>query len=243
MNGGTDSIYGGGGGGDDYQVEMRVPNNMVGLVIGKGGENIHRMQMTTGAHMQIAKESEMKPGETLRSIILKGSPAAVQELKRLVEEVLNSRMTATKSTVRELDHMFVLKVPVPNDKVGVIIGKGGMTIKSIQERTNATIQIPPGPDDDNPEQRTLSIGADTKDAVEAAKHEINIALHQQAQQAQQALTTASNAVYISVPDDKVGLIIGKGGMTIKDIQARTQVKIQIPQFADPGTHPPLRTVR
>jgi polyribonucleotide nucleotidyltransferase len=57
------SIYGGGGGsGDEYQIELRIPNNMVGLVIGKGGENIHKIQAQTGASMQIAKESEMKPG-------------------------------------------------------------------------------------------------------------------------------------------------------------------------------------
>ena len=62
MNGSL-SIYGNGGIlSDDYQVELRVPNNMVGLVIGKGGENIHRMQTQTGAMMQIAKESDMKPG-------------------------------------------------------------------------------------------------------------------------------------------------------------------------------------
>jgi far upstream element-binding protein len=48
---------------DEYQIELRVPNNMVGLVIGKGGENIHKMQTQTGAHMQIAKESDMKPGK------------------------------------------------------------------------------------------------------------------------------------------------------------------------------------
>lgn len=43
-------LAGGGlsGGTDEYQIEMRVPNHMVGLVIGKGGENIHRMQTQTG---------------------------------------------------------------------------------------------------------------------------------------------------------------------------------------------------
>jgi len=35
---------------------------------------------------------------------------------------------------KELDHPFVVKLPVPNDKVGIIIGKGGMTIKGIQVR-------------------------------------------------------------------------------------------------------------
>jgi far upstream element-binding protein len=64
--GGGGGHYGSGGGGQygqyggqseegGYQVEMRVPNGMVGLIIGKGGENIQRMQNQTGAHVQIAK--------------------------------------------------------------------------------------------------------------------------------------------------------------------------------------------
>jgi far upstream element-binding protein len=66
------SIYGPSSsiGDEGYQVELRVPNHMVGLVIGKGGENIHRMQTQTGAHMQIAKEADMKPGRLIMFILL-----------------------------------------------------------------------------------------------------------------------------------------------------------------------------
>ena len=67
--------------------------------------------------------------------------------------------------------------------------------------------------------------------------EIFMALQTQQQQQSQVsnqVSSLANAIQIVVPDDKVGLIIGKGGMTIKDIQARTRVKVQIPQSADPG---------
>jgi far upstream element-binding protein len=248
--GGADSIYGPGfttksdNPEDSYQVELRVPNGMVGLIIGKGGENIQKMQSQTGVHVQIAKESDMKPGETLRSIVLKGKPDSVAECKRRVDEIINSRSQQGQqqfmggggggggggfrgpnpASIRELDHSFVLKVPVPNDKVGVIIGKGGMTIKGIQERCRAMVQIPPAADDDNQQVRTLSIGGDTQEAVEAAQAEIAAVLQQQVmqaqQQAQQTQAGPSSALYITVPDDKVGVVIGKGGITIKDIQNR-----------------------
>jgi len=45
------NIYGPGN--DD--VSLLVPNSMVGLIIGRGGENIQRMQMQTGGHLQIQK--------------------------------------------------------------------------------------------------------------------------------------------------------------------------------------------
>ena len=267
---------GGGGGGDDYQIELRVPNPMVGLVIGKGGENIQKMQSQTGVHVQIAKEQDMMPGETYRSIVLKGRSDAVTECKRMIDEIISSRQQGQNSgnpmggqkvhTVREMDHAFILKVSVPNDKVGVIIGKQGMTIKGIQERSRAQIQIPSTADEDNPGVRTLCIGGDTKEAVDAAQMEIIVALQQQAmasqllgsggggggggnmgmgsQQSNQYGSQApQTALYLSIPDDKVGVIIGKGGATIKEIQNRTRVKITIPQTADPGSNPPTRTCR
>ena len=267
---------GGGGGGEEYQIELRVPNPMVGLVIGKGGENIQKMQSQTGVHVQIAKEQDMRPGETLRSIILKGPPDAVAECKRMIDDIISSRQQNPPSgggggggygapkvhVVRDLDQAFILKVSVPNDKVGVIIGKQGMTIRGIQERCRAQIQIPSTADEDNPNVRTLCIGGDTKEAVDAAQAEISMALQQQAMASQmlgngggsngmpgqngggqysQQPAPATAALYLSVPDDKVGVIIGKGGATIKEIQNRTRVKINIPHTADPGSNPPTRT--
>lgn len=88
-----------------------------------------------------------------------------------------------------------------------------------------------------------SIGADSQESAEAAQMEIFMTLQsQQQQQSQQQVSSLANAIHIAVPDDKVGLVIGKGGMTIKDIQSRTRVRIQIPQSADPGTNPPIRTL-
>lgn len=87
-----------------------------------------------------------------------------------------------------------------------------------------------------------SIGADSKESADAAQMEIFMALQVQQQQSQQQVSSLANAVHIAVPDDKVGLIIGKGGMTIKDIQNRTKVRIQIPQSADPNSNPPIRTL-
>lgn len=249
---GGDGVYGPGSG-DAYQIELRVPNNMVGLIIGKGGENIVRIQSQLGVHAQIAKEHEMLPGETLRSIVLKGTPSNVNEAKSRIDEIINAQI-AKQSGIssdrgdrgnndrgRELDHAFVVKLPVPNDKVGIIIGRGGMTIKGIQERTRAHVQIPLTPDEENPQARTLSIGGDTKEAVDSAQMEIFMCLQTHAQQTAQ--NSSSNALLMLVPDDKVGIIIGKGGATIKDIQNRNRVKVQIPPQPDAGSMPPMRTVR
>jgi far upstream element-binding protein len=184
----------------------------------------------------------MRPGETTRSITLKGTPAAVAELKIKIEETLNGGASAkpmqTSSLGSELPHAYVIKIPVPNDKVGIIIGRGGMTVKSIQEKSRAHVQIPAAPDEDNPAVRTISVGADTKEQADCAQLEIFMVLQQQAHS---HAPSVQNSLNILVPDDKVGIIIGRQGSTIKDIQQRCQVKVQIPQTADPGSNPPVRT--
>jgi len=246
LNQSSGDIYGPGGQDGGYQVELRVPNNMVGLVIGKGGDNILRIQTQLSVHVQIAKESEMKPGETLRSIVIKGEPANVNEAKSRVDDIINGHLAKQNPTGSSnaivLDNAFVVKLPVPNDKVGIIIGKNGATIKSIQERTNAIIKIPQGPDEDNPQVRTISIGGDTKESVDAAQMEIFMTLQAQQQNALQAYNSTSTSMPLAVPDDKIGIVIGKGGATIKEIQNRLQCKVQIPQVADIGSNPPVRTI-
>jgi far upstream element-binding protein len=246
--GSSESHYGPAG--SDYQIELRVPNHLVGLIIGRGGENIVKIQTQLQVNCQIAKEHEMKPGDTLRSIVVKGPKDGVEEAKVRIDDIIfqhlnknNPQASANNGNQqRELDHAFVVKLPVPNDKVGIIIGRGGMTIKGIQERTKSFVQIPPGPDENDPNVRTLSIGADSKEAVDAAQMEIFMTFQSQQQNAANAYNASASALQMLVPDDRVGIIIGKGGATVKDIQTRHRVRVQIPQVADIGTNPPMRTI-
>jgi far upstream element-binding protein len=50
---------------------MEVPNGKVGVVIGRGGENIRNVQERSGARVQIAKDD----GTGLRTIFITGSEA------------------------------------------------------------------------------------------------------------------------------------------------------------------------
>lgn len=60
-------------------------------------------------------------------------------------------------------------------------------------------------------------------------------------QLQKALSEGQAHVTVQVPDADVGLIIGKGGMQIRNIQEKSGANIQIPQVAD-ANNPLVRTV-
>jgi far upstream element-binding protein len=65
----------------------------------------------------------------------------------------------------------LLQVQVPDADVGLIIGKGGTTIKTIQDTTGASIQIPPTGNPDDPSMRTVSITHPNEaGALEAKQH-------------------------------------------------------------------------
>jgi polyribonucleotide nucleotidyltransferase len=60
-------------------------------------------------------------------------------------------------------------------------------------------------------------------------------------QLQKALAEGQQHVTVQVPDADVGLIIGKGGAQIRNIQENSGANVQIPQVAD-ANNPTVRTV-
>mmetsp|Transcript_10458 Transcript_10458/g.15664 ORF Transcript_10458/g.15664 Transcript_10458/m.15664 type:complete len:497 (-) Transcript_10458:200-1690(-) len=134
---------------------------------------------------------------------------------------------------------FKLTMAIPNDKVGLVIGKLGATIKGIQSRTQCNIQIPQHADVEDTTRRTITLSASTNQQVEIASREIQNVIDA-------GITgigiIGGNSVSLDVPNDRVGLIIGKGGVTIKDIQNRCGVRVQIPTQPDPITNLRLITI-
>jgi far upstream element-binding protein len=130
---------------------------------------------------------------------------------------------------------------IPNGAVGLVIGRGGATIKGIQDRAGVHVQIPKVADAHDPASRTITISGQVMHAVEEAKRMILDVVRQDAANKSgggsggMQMPVPSNAVIVQVPDDRVGGIIGKGGAVINEIQTRTGTHVQIPPQPEPGT--------
>ncbi|KAE8700393.1 putative NADH-plastoquinone oxidoreductase [Hibiscus syriacus] len=70
--------------------EMKIPNNKVGLVIGKGGETIKNMQARTGARIQVIP-LYLPPGDpsTERTLHIDGTSEQIKNARELVDEVIS----------------------------------------------------------------------------------------------------------------------------------------------------------
>ncbi|BBN04805.1 far upstream element-binding protein [Marchantia polymorpha subsp. ruderalis] len=128
------------------------------------------------------------------------------------------------------------KIDVPNSKVGLVIGKGGETIKYLQHQSGARIQVARDADSDPraPTRQVELMGS--PDQINRAEQLIKDVIAEQAAAGGSGALVArgfggigppGDQVQIKVPNNKVGLIIGRGGETIKNLQGRSGARIQL----------------
>ncbi|KAK4422236.1 Far upstream element-binding protein 2 [Sesamum alatum] len=143
------------------------------------------------------------------------------------------------------------KIEIPNGRVGVIIGKGGETIKYLQLQSGAKIQVTRDMDaDPNSTTRGVELMG-TPDQIAKAEQLINDVLSEAEAGGSGIVSrrltgqqSGSEQFVMKIPNNKVGLVIGKGGETIKNMQARTGARIQvIPLHLPPGDMSKERTVQ
>lgn len=77
-------------GGD--QAEVFVPKTAVGVVIGKGGEMIKKIQGDTGCKLQFIQGKGDGPGD--RRCIISGTKQQVEDAKRTIEDLIDSVMVS-----------------------------------------------------------------------------------------------------------------------------------------------------
>lgn len=65
-----------------------MPRAAVGVVIGKGGDMIKKIQAETGARVQFQQAREEGPGE--RSCFLQGNPKQVEQVMKVFLECFTS---------------------------------------------------------------------------------------------------------------------------------------------------------
>lgn len=233
---------------------INIPNGVVGFIIGRGGETISSLQARTGCKVQIQKEHELQPGQANRIITLQGSSQeSIDTCREMIESMVKERVIAAGGSIGRDDkgHPVDAKVSealaaghalvtmdVPDADVGLIIGKGGATIKSIQDFSQSTIQIPPVGNPDDSSVRTISITSPTREGAEAAKARIESLLTSKPSYASRGSAPNTSRPQITmemiVPDKDVGLCIGRQGCVIKEMQNKTGTRIQIPSHPTMG---------
>lgn len=254
-----------GGGGDVLIETIEVPDHCVGLVIGRGGEQISQIQSQSNCRVQMSPESDPN---NMRQCTLQGTKIAVERAKSMIQEVIaraGNRPPPSRGAAhfdggmanaggRQITHEML----IPGVKCGLVIGKGGETIKNIQEQAGVKMVMIQDTQESSGQPKPLRIIGDP-DKVENARRMVEDILQSREDHPPGGGQRFGGNAFpggiggmaggggigagggqrsigeVIVPRASVGMIIGKGGETIKRLAAESGAKIQFKPDEDQTT--------
>ncbi|CEM08242.1 unnamed protein product [Vitrella brassicaformis CCMP3155] len=126
--------------------EMNVTNEQAGVVIGKGGENIRKLQADHRIKIQIHREPD---GGTQRTVHFEGPrekiDAAKEDIKKLLAEVDQKQRDREARGIAPWEGYrprgCSASLMIRNNHVGIVIGRKGESIRSVEERYQCKVII------------------------------------------------------------------------------------------------------
>ncbi|XP_077779025.1 far upstream element-binding protein 3-like isoform X6 [Podarcis muralis] len=237
--------------------EILIPASKVGLVIGKGGETIKQLQERTGVKMIMIQDGPLPTGVD-KPLRITGDVFKVQQAREMVLEIIREKDQADFRGIRNEFTSRMgggsIEVSVPRIAVGIVIGRNGEMIKKIQNDAGVRIQFKPD-DGISPERVAQVVGL--PDRCQHAAQFINeLILTVQERDGFGSLVARGRGhgrgdwsigtpggiqeITYTVPADKCGLVIGKGGENIKNINQQSGAHVELQRNPPPSTDPSIR---
>uniref|UniRef100_A0A8C1JFR6 Insulin-like growth factor 2 mRNA binding protein 2a n=1 Tax=Cyprinus carpio TaxID=7962 RepID=A0A8C1JFR6_CYPCA len=230
----------------DFPLRMLVPTQFVGAIIGKEGLTIKNITKQTQSKVDIHRKENAGAAE--KPISIHSTPEGCSAACRMIMDIMQKEADDTKVT-----EDIPLKILAHNSLVGRLIGKEGRNLKKIEEDTETKITISSLQDLTiyNPERTIIvkgSIEACCRAEVEimrklreAYENDILNAVNRQSDDVifcmfllpspQQA--PEQEVVYLFIPTQAVGAIIGKKGQHIKQLARFAGASIKIAPAESP----------
>lgn len=212
--------------------EVTIPNKLVGLVIGRGGEMINKLQTDSGAKIQVAPDPppEMAHFVQERQITITGTTDAVNKAKNLIEEIrmdgkVPERLVMSGGGGGE----FSTDMMIAAGKVGLVIGKGGETIKSLQERAGCKMVLFQDNEYANAPEKPLRISGEQSKVLYGKQLVQDLLTMKELETInphKQHLEGGNTYEEVQVPRDAVGFVIGAKGASINMIQQQSGCRVQ-----------------
>ncbi|KAM6326192.1 insulin-like growth factor 2 mRNA-binding protein 2 isoform 2-T2 [Podargus strigoides] len=117
-------------------VNLFIPTQAVGAIIGKKGQHIKQLARFAGASIKIAPAEGPEASE--RMVIITGPPEAQFKAQgRIFGKLKEENFFNPKEEVKLEAH-----IKVPSFAAGRVIGKGGKTVNELQNLTSAEVIVP-----------------------------------------------------------------------------------------------------
>eukprot|EP00210_Caulerpa_lentillifera_P006748 g6448.t1 len=205
--------------------EIECPAVLIGRLIGKQGETIKSLQGETNTKLQVDHKGQ---GNMKKVVITGPDMDSITKAKDLISRVLDSDSGGV--IPGEITEM----VDCPQGIVGRVIGRHGDTIRALQSASGAKIVVEQNFPDGVPRKVKISGKPDVVDlAVKMVTELISGEPGSAIGVINKYTTLATANRVVECPKSMIGRVIGKGGETIKTLQAQTGAVVHIQQDVDP----------
>ncbi|KAM8954326.1 RNA-binding protein Nova-2 isoform 2-T2 [Pelodytes ibericus] len=160
-------------------LKVLIPSYAAGSIIGKGGQTIVQLQRETGATIKLSKSKDFYPGTTERVCLVQGTAEALLSVHSFIAEKMREvPQGAVKAemgvlmppqTTINAERAKQAKLIVPNTTAGLIIGKGGATVRSIMEESGAWVQLSQKPAGPNLHERVVTVSGEAAQVQQALR--------------------------------------------------------------------------
>lgn len=182
------------------------------VIIGQEGSTLHMLEDATNTKINVPNRDSGN-----KEVTVSGSdPNGIQQAKKAIEQLV-AKGYSNITDPGKSDSMIL----VPPLMRKTLIGPGGKSIKAIQQETNVNIITP---DRESKSDQVYIVGA--KEDVRLAKAIIAELLHCGFCE---VTHPGIRKEEIRFPFEKIGYLVGPGGVTIKRIQKKTGARINKPQ--------------
>lgn len=239
--------------------DFPVPDNMVGLIIGRGGDQITKIQADTGCRVAVVPQPT---GQSHRPCTLTGTPEQIALAKDKLTEIIsrgqtkvepqtthsedfgghpapsaNELMNQNVAATAAIDGNTIEEIVIPHDKCGIVIGKNGNTLRNLRSQFGCSVNLDSTVDSGGAKPLRIAGPPDKVNLVVAEVHKMMAAKENISHT---KVPPGQDQVTFMIPKVSVGVVIGKSGETINRIQEQTLTRIQFvpddPKITDRGCY-------
>lgn len=144
-------------------IKILVPSISAGCIIGKGGEVMQRLKQETSTQIVTSKSNEFFPGTRERVVRIEGDPDNIMNVISFIQDKQDEEYGDKIPSERSKQ----IKLVIPNELAGAIIGKGGDTLKKIREEAGLnSVNVSSKNDRAQDKERIVTVEGDTPAALE-----------------------------------------------------------------------------
>ena len=128
---------------DHFELNIPVPAKYAGGVIGKNASIVKSMEEDSGARINLSKldAKVVTPRAVIRFVHVSGTRDQLKLAQPLVLKQIEAAKARIDAESADISAEFSIPLSVPDSLIGVIIGKGGNTLKQIQSETKTRIRV------------------------------------------------------------------------------------------------------